>query len=159
MFLSVAVTYTTSTVSRSIWTKERRFTIRIVHCSFTVDWPKPFRMSKETFLYLCQELRHTISRYDTQMRKTLPCKMWVAITLWQLRTNDSYRTVGHLFGVSCSSVCLIVKEVCQAIVKKLLPIYIRIPAGDTLKRWWDSFKANIVFHKAWVLLMVLTFQL
>ena len=48
------------------------------------------------------------------MRKALLCEIRVAITLWQLRTNDSYRTVGHLFSVSCSSVCLIVKEGCQS---------------------------------------------
>ena len=100
--------------------------------SFTKeDYVKYFRMSKGTFLYLCQELRHTISRHDTQMRKVLPCEMRVAITLWQLGTNDSYRAFRHLFSASRSSVCYIVKEVCQAIVSKLLLIYIRIP--DALK--------------------------
>ena len=124
MFLSVAVTYATCTVSWSIWTKERSFTWwdRIVRGSFTEDWLENFQTSKETILYLCQELRHAISRQDTHMRKALPSEMRVAITLWCRGTNDSYRTVGHLFGVSCSSVCLIVKEVCQAIVNK--PIYL-----------------------------------
>ena len=65
-------------------------------------------------LFFCQERQHTISRHDPQMRKALLCEIRVAITLWQLRTNDSYRTVGHLFSVSCSSVCLIVKEGCQS---------------------------------------------
>ena len=48
--------------------------------------------------------QHTISRQDTQIRKALPCEMWVAITLRQLGTNNSYRTVECLFGVSRSSV-------------------------------------------------------
>ena len=77
--------------------------------------------------------------------KALPCEMRVAITLWRLGTNDSYRTVGHLFGVSRSSVCLIVKEVCQAIVSKLLPIYIRIPEGDTLKEVVRQFQSKYNF--------------
>ena len=114
--------------------------------SFTEeDWLENFRMSKETFLYLCQELGHTISRQDTHMRKALPSEMRVAITLWRLGTNDSYRTVGHLFGVSRSSVYLIVKEVCQAIVNKLLPIYIRIPEGDTLKEVVRQFQSKYNF--------------
>ena len=136
-------------VSRSIWTKERSFTWwnRIVHGSFTKeDWLKNFPMSKGTFLYLCQELRHTISRHDTQMRKVLPCEMRVAITLWQLGTNDSYRTFRHLFGVSRSSLCYIVKEVCQAIVSKLLLIYIRIPEGDALKEVVRQFQSQYNFE-------------
>ena len=69
----------------------------------------------------------------------------MAITLWRLGTNDSYKTVGHLFGVSHSSVCLIVKEVCQAIVNKLLPIYIRIPEGDALKEVVRQFQSKYNF--------------
>lgn len=92
-------------------------------CPFTEeDWLENFKMSKGTFLYLCQEVLHTISRQDTQMRKALSFDMRVGITLWWLGTNDSYRTVGHLFSVSRSSVCLIVKEVCQAIVNELLTL-------------------------------------
>ena len=113
-----------------------------------------FRMSKGRFLYLCQE--HTISRPDTQMRKALSCKMRVAITLWRLGTNDSYRPIGYLFSVSRSSVCPFVKEMRQAIISKLLPTYIRIPEGDALK---EVVKANITFHNALVLLMVVTSQL
>ena len=80
------------------------------------------------------------------MRKVLPCEMRVAITLWQLGTNDSYRTFRHLFGVSRSSVCYIVKEVCQAIVSKLLLIYIRIPEGDALKEVVRQFQSKYNFE-------------
>ena len=108
LFLSVAVTYATLMVSQSIWSKERSFTWwdRIVHGSFTEeDWLENFWMCKGTFLYLCQELytTHHFIAWHTD-RKALPCEMWVAITLWWLRTNDSYRTVRQLFSVSHSSV-------------------------------------------------------
>ena len=69
--------------------------------SFTEEeWLKNFLMSKETCLPLCQELGHTISKRDRHMRIALLSEMQVATTLWHLGTNDSYKTVGHLFGVS-----------------------------------------------------------
>ena len=67
--------------------------------------------------------------------------MRVAITLWRLGTNDSYMTVGNLFGVSRSCVCLSMKKVCQAIVSKLLTICIWIPEGDALEELVRQFQS------------------
>ena len=47
----------------------------------------------------------------------------IANALWRLGTNVEYRTISHLFGVSISTVCIIVHEVCKS--KK----YIKIPTG------------------------------
>lgn len=66
----------------------------------------------------------------------------VAIALWKLATNGEYRTIAHLFGVSRSSVCLIVKDVCQAIVSLLQPKYITVPTGDRLKAIVDGFESK-----------------
>ena len=84
--------------------------------------------------------QHTISREDTQIKKVSPCEMWVAITLRQLGTNNSYRTVERLFGVSRSSVCLIINEVCQAFVNKLPPIR----EGDVLDKVHDRIGIMMV---------------
>ena len=78
-------------------------------------------MSQDVFLYLCQELKPSIKRQDTVLRKAISVQQRVAITLWKLSTNAEYKTITHLFGVSRSSVCIIVKEVCEAIVKLLQP--------------------------------------
>ena len=77
---------------------------------FAMFQSENFQMSKETFLYLCQELGHTISRQDTHMRKALPSEMRVAITLWCLGTNDSYRTVGHLYLRCVTFICVSHRE-------------------------------------------------
>ena len=58
------------------------------------------------------------------MRKAISTEQRVAITLWFLSTGSDYRTIGHLFGVSKSAVCVVMKEVCTAIVERLLPKYI-----------------------------------
>ena len=74
------------------------------------------------------------------MRKAIPVEQRVALTLWLLATNADYRTIGHLFGVSKSAVCLVTKEVCFAIVQVLLPKYIKIPSGEVMKEVVNGFK-------------------
>ena len=51
-----------------------------------------------------------------------------------LATPCEYRTVAHLFGVACSTVCEIVQDTCRAIVRTLLETYIRFPTGEALNR-------------------------
>ena len=71
------------------------------------DWLENFRMGKETFFYLCDELRPSISRQNTTFRNAISTERRVAITLWCLATPAEYRTIAHLFGVSRAAVCLI----------------------------------------------------
>ena len=102
-------------------------------------------MSQCTFSYLCDELRSSIEKNDTEMRKAIPTDMRVALTLWFLATGADYRTIGHLFGVSKSTVCLVSKEVSSAIVKLLLPRYILFPTGAALREVVDGFKNEYGF--------------
>ena len=74
------------------------------------------------------------------MRKAISVEQRIAITLWRLATTTDYRTIGHLFGVSKMAVCLIVKEVCSAIVEVLLLRYIKVPTGNSLKEVIHGFK-------------------
>ena len=96
-------------------------------------------MSQATFMYLCNELRSAIEKEDTVMRNAIPVEQRVALTLWFLATNADYRTIEHLFGVSKPTVCVITKEVCAAILRILLPKYIRVPTGDNLKIVVEEF--------------------
>ena len=144
-FLSVAVTYTTSTVSWSISTKERSFMWwdRIVCASFTEeDWLKNFsNVQGKVFVSLPGATTHHFKAWHRWERHCFVkcewlslCGSWELMTaIWQFR---------HVFGVSRSSVCLIVKEVCQAIVSKLLPIYIRILEGDALQEVMRQFQSK-----------------
>ena len=51
--------------------------------------------------------------------------------MYFLASTAEYRTIGNLFGVSAAFVCICVKEVCQAINKRL-PNVINIPQGEDL---------------------------
>ena len=67
------------------------------------------------------------------------------MTLYFLATGAVFRTIGHLFGVSKSSVCIVTKSVCAAIVRYLLPEYIQIQTGNSLKEIVLSFKNDMGF--------------
>lgn len=57
--------------------------------------------------------------------------------MWCLATPFAYRNLAHLFGVAHSTVCEIVQDSCQAIVRVLL---VRFPTGDALKGFIDRFE-------------------
>ena len=154
------VAFNVSSPARSIWMKERSsyWWNHIVSQTFSAgDWLDNFRMSRATFIYVCNELRSAIEKNDTEMRNAVPVELRVALTLW-------FCTIGHLFGVSKPTVCVITKEVCAAIVKVLLPKYVPVPSGDELKkvvegRLLRDFGMNWGFHNVQGWLMEHTIQL
>ena len=132
---------------RTVWMRERsgHWWEHVVQNFSLQDWLKNFRMSRATFVYLCGELKPRIDRTDTVMRKAIEVEKRVGMVLWFLATGTDYRTIGHLFGVSKSTVCLLVKEVCAAIVELLQMQYIRIPVGSALKAVISGFKNDYGF--------------
>ena len=60
---------------RTLWSKERsnHWWGRVVNSTFTPqDWLDNFRMSHDTFLYLCsKKLQSAIEKHDTVMRKAV----------------------------------------------------------------------------------------
>ena len=65
--------------------------------------------------------------------------------MWYLASGSDYRTLGHLFGISKSLVCLIICDVCRAIVDKLTPLYIKMPTGNELKDMIACFEERFGF--------------
>ena len=84
-------------------------------------------MSKDSFEYLCLNY-HPISRNrTTNFHKAIAVCHRVAITLYWLADSACYRTIGNLFGVGKSTVCTIVKQVCEVLAGILLPWYCTSP--------------------------------
>ena len=106
------------------------------------DWLDNFRMSKDTFFYLCAQLSSTLRRGNTVMRKAISVEQRVAITLWCLATPAEYRTIAHLFGVARSTVCETVHETSQAIVSALREKYIRFPSNENVDAIVDGFQTR-----------------
>ena len=101
-------------------------------------WKANFRLTRDTFGYICAELKDCLQRVNPAGR-TLSVEERVAITLWRLGTNAEYRSISHLFGVGLSTVCVTVHEVCKAIVSKLMHQYVSIPREDALRAVRDQF--------------------
>ena len=127
---------------RQVWSYSRSTTWweQVACNTFTQrDWMENFRVSRETFLYICDQLKCIIGKHDTRFRRAISVQKRVAITLWILATPCEYRSVAHLFGLARCTVCCVVKETCRAIVMRLLPKYIRFPVGDKLKETAQGF--------------------
>ncbi|KAH6932596.1 hypothetical protein HPB50_008017 [Hyalomma asiaticum] len=85
-----------------------------------------FRVNRATFDYIvsvCESMR----RLDTNMRKAIPLKKDVAIALYRLATSAEDRSVGNIFGVGRSTVNLVFREFCAAVVHRLESLYVKFP--------------------------------
>ncbi|KAM9318446.1 uncharacterized protein KZ484_022706 [Pholidichthys leucotaenia] len=93
----------------------------------STQWLQNFRMSEDTFTYLCHKLRPYMEHQDTKFRQCVPLRKRVAIALWKLATGSEYRSIGHLFGVSNTTVCRCVQDFCVAAESLLVPEQLRFP--------------------------------
>ena len=57
------------------------------------DFKKAFRMGRETFDMICEELNSAIVKEDTTLRNAIPVRQRVAVCLWRLATGDPLRIV------------------------------------------------------------------
>lgn len=135
-----------ATVERHSWvrTRSRAFFPGIVSTWDGTQFKENFRVSRDTFRYLCSELQPLLEKRHN-IRVPLSVQQRVALTLWRLGTTVEYRTISHLFGVGLSSVCVIVHEVCEAIVTRLGQKYIKIPQGEDILQVVDGFLSRWQF--------------
>ena len=73
---------------------------------------------------------------------SIPVEKRVAICLWHLATGEVLRSLGWRFDVAKSTSCEIINDVCQAIVKILLPKFITWPTGNALRAVVDGFASE-----------------
>ena len=74
----------------------RRVYTGVVNSSFTPqDWLMNLRVSKATFKYLCEQLRSSVTKSDTIMRKAIPTEKRIGPTLCFLATGANYWTMNH----------------------------------------------------------------
>lgn len=98
-----------------------------------------FRVSRESFQYICDEIRDVLAKKDTNYRFCVPVQKRVAIAIWKLSTGSEYRTISHLFGVGLSTVFNCVQEFCNAVIRVLLPVHITTPDAAKLREMATFF--------------------
>ena len=99
-------------------------------------------MSKVTFEYLYNRLKPAIERQDNRFRRAISVLHRLAITIWTFATPCEYRTIGHLFGVARSTVCVIVYDTCKAIVDMLFSDIVVFPQGSQLTDTIRGFETH-----------------
>ena len=107
---------------------------------FKISLAGMVRSSKAIFLSLMRHFSIWLAKLDLPKREFLRellslCGNW--------EPTLKYRTLSHLFGVGLSTVCCIVHQVCNTIVRIFGPRYVQIPQEKICKLLWiDSFNAG-----------------
>ena len=83
---------------------------------FPTLWKNDFRVTKETFDYICQLVGPDLSRQNTYFWKAVALNKCVAIALWRMGTGNSYRTTGITFGQGKSTVIKICENFMEALI-------------------------------------------
>ena len=127
---------------RSLWTHLRTDAWFVMAFATYDDrqWYDNFRVSRDTFQFICNQVRNLIRRKDTRLRKCVSVESRVAVTLYYLSSTSELRTIAHLFGVSKPFVCNCVKNVCGAVINKMRSQFLFMPKGDDLKEVIDIYR-------------------
>ena len=71
------------------------------------DWIDNFRMSRQTFHYLCDQLEPALRHSDTRLRRAISVERHVAVTLWCLATFkvQNYQSPIWNWPINCMCDC------------------------------------------------------
>ncbi|XP_058184369.1 protein ALP1-like [Rhododendron vialii] len=105
------------------------------------EFRKAFRMGKETFDLICNELTSAVAKENTTLRDAVPVRQRVAVCIWRLATGEPLRLVSKRFGLGISTCHKLVLEVCSAIRQVLMPKYLNWPDEVSVRRIKEDFEA------------------
>ena len=127
---------------RTLWMHPRTDAWFLLADEFYTDvqWYENFRVSKETFNFVVSAIEDEVKRKTTILRQPISVQKRVAITFYYLSSTAEYRTIANLFGVSRSFVCMCVRDVCKAIVKKMQSKFIYLPKQHELEDIVETYK-------------------
>lgn len=140
--LLVTAMWNTQRVDREMWTLPRGGQFWEYDSQRMNDgaFQQNYRVSRETFQFLLMRLTPFIMRKDTNMRKAISPGKRLAVTLYILGDNTTYKTAANLFGVSKTSVACIIQQVTLAISTHLFKEFICIPTGQHLQDIINGFR-------------------
>ena len=107
------------------------------------EWIENFRMSRASLFALSEELCPYIGGQSTNMRAPIETVKKVALTLYYLSDEGRLRKNANAFGISRSTVSIIVRQVCKAIAIHLGPKYIKLPFTEP-----EAMDLVLSFHRA-----------
>ncbi|KAK8764665.1 hypothetical protein V5799_032727 [Amblyomma americanum] len=108
------------------------------------EYRRLLRVNEEQFLQLLSRVGPRIERQDTVMRKAIPAKTRLQVTLRYLASGESHHSLSCLFRLGHSSVNDIIHETCTAIRQELRAEYIKTP--KTEEAWTEVMQG---FGRQW----------
>lgn len=99
---------------------------------------KHFRVTREFFLWLKNELKPLIKRQRTHMRAPIKAKKKVAVTLYRLAHGTGFRQLSEIFAMGESTAQETFLEVCKAIRDKFHQVlsWQDGAAAEENKKWY-----------------------
>lgn len=102
------------------------FPEELLQCSDNDSYKNFLRMDEVTFNKLLKKIQHKLEKMDTKLRKCIPTKDKLIVTLRYLATGESYRSLMYNYRISESTISLFVPEVCKAIYEELRDEYLHV---------------------------------
>ena len=95
------------------------------------EWVENFHMSRSSFFDLVTIQRPYLQKQQTKMRNPITVKCQVSIFLYYFCDEGRYRKSANAFGLSRSSVSVLIRKVTKIIVKHLGPELNKLPKTVT----------------------------
>lgn len=107
--------------------------VSIITLSFRVaeeEWGENFRMSKQSFIKLCDLLRGYLEKQTTTFRLPISVEKQVGMFLYYIADEGRLRKTGNAFGVAKSTTSKVIRQVGNVISMHLAKDYIALPKTD-----------------------------
>ncbi|CAN7977067.1 unnamed protein product [Ixodes persulcatus] len=137
-------------INRERWAfqrNERWFEDTLPHLG-EFHFRQAFRVSPATFRFLVESCRCLLERETTVMREPISIEKRVAVGLYRLCSSAEDRTIAHLFGIGRSTVNVMYKDFCNAIIEKLEGDWLRMVRADDMSAHMREFFAVFGFPQA-----------
>lgn len=128
--------------------EKTKFRLVASNCHFNdKDWIETFRMTKATFLWLCDQLREKLVPNLNQIgtRKPVSVEKQLSVCLYFLSSCCEYRIVGNNFGIHKATVWKCIHRVIDAINTELMSLWIIMPDNNECREIAAAFEKKI-FH-------------
>ena len=92
------------------WSRNQFWFETLLNGNFVEEWWKEnFRISRRTFKYIVRLVGPDLAK-DTRLRECIPVNKQVAVAMWRLATEDTYRSMGLQFGIGRCTAMLLTKR-------------------------------------------------
>ena len=134
------------------WVKrreERGMFNNIVHeltIEDSVAYRKMMRMKHEDFLIILSHIEKDITPHQVSgSNSVISPKARLTLALRFLATGETFRSLAFQFRISRPAISYIVTSVCQAIIKNMEPLYLKVPSTEEewlviAKKFYDRWQ-------------------